>query len=70
MNEFFQLLNQLHEMESKSLNPCIMLLNCKNNSQISAKLVKKKLTSIQRYFLKIFILTYIILLYVLRYCIC
>jgi len=50
---FFQLLNRLHEMESKSLNPCITLLNCKNNSQISAKLVKKKLKSIQRYFFNI-----------------
>lgn len=46
----FQLLNRLQEMESRSLNPCITLLNCKNNSQISAKLVKRKLTSIQRYF--------------------
>ncbi|XP_029179074.1 calcineurin-binding protein cabin-1-like [Nylanderia fulva] len=42
------LLNRLQDMESKSLSPCIKLLNCKNNSQISAKLVKRKLTSIQR----------------------
>jgi len=48
-------------MESKSLNPCITLLNCKNNSQISAKLVKKKLKSIQRYFLKYYLLTYTIM---------
>ncbi|KAL6431043.1 hypothetical protein ACFW04_007057 [Cataglyphis niger] len=42
------LLNRLQEMENKSPSPCIRLLNCKNNSQISAKLVKRKLTSIQR----------------------
>nr|XP_012218304.1 PREDICTED: calcineurin-binding protein cabin-1-like isoform X4 [Linepithema humile] len=42
------LLHRLQEMESRSLNPCITLLNCNNNSQISAKLVKRKLTSIQR----------------------
>lgn len=45
----FQLLNHLQEMESKNSSPCIKLLNCKNNSQISAKLVKRKLTSIQRF---------------------
>ncbi|XP_072762605.1 calcineurin-binding protein cabin-1 isoform X2 [Anoplolepis gracilipes] len=42
------LLNRVQEMESKGLSPCIKLLNCKNNSQISTKLVKRKLTSIQR----------------------
>lgn len=45
----FQLLSHLQVIESKKPNACIILANCKNNSQINTKLVRRKLTSIQRF---------------------
>ncbi|KAK2589327.1 hypothetical protein KPH14_007875 [Odynerus spinipes] len=42
------LLQQLKELESQNHNICLILPNCKCNSQISLKIVEKKLKSIQR----------------------
>ncbi|XP_043487375.1 calcineurin-binding protein cabin-1-like isoform X1 [Polistes fuscatus] len=42
------LLDQLKILESRNHNICLILPNCKCNSQISLKIVEKKLKSIQR----------------------
>ncbi|KAI4485580.1 hypothetical protein M0802_012702 [Mischocyttarus mexicanus] len=42
------LLDQLKVLESQNHNICLILPNCKCNSQISLKIVEKKLKSIQR----------------------
>ncbi|XP_046833228.1 uncharacterized protein LOC124430542 isoform X2 [Vespa crabro] len=42
------LLHQLRELEGQNHNICLILPNCKCNSQINLKIVEKKLKSIQR----------------------